>query len=337
MGERLRLLKLIYETLEIHAMNLAGIDLNLLLVFDAVMSERNATRAGVRIGMSQPAVSNALNRLRHVLKDDLFIRGPEGMRPTARALELAGPIRTALSEIENALNPIEFDPSTAERTFKIASTDYATLTLMPYLSTYISNEAPGVNIHLIPTEGKFFELLDGQEAEYGINPLTEIPDRFNSLNLGGDTFVCMMRPDHPLSKYEKIPLKEYAAARHLLVTPRGDPRGFVDDRLEKAGLSRRIVMTVNNFGSAPMIVLSSDMILTAPSKIVEKYSRFFDIHVVRAPIQPPSDVMGMMLLWHKRLTNHPAHTWFQSLLKRAAQDLQLYGLEHYLSVKKLGQ
>lgn len=318
-------------------MNLAGIDLNLLLVFDAVMSERNATRAGTKIGMSQPAVSNALNRLRHVMRDDLFVRGQDGMRPTARALELAMPVRSALMEIEEALNPLSFDPATAERTFTVAANDYSTMTLMPYLSTYISNEARGVNIHTIPIEGRFFEKLDAQDAEYGINPLGEVPERFNSLHLGGDKFVCMMRPENPLAKYDELPLEDYAAARHLLVSPRGDARGFVDDQLEKAGLSRRVVMTVNNFGSAPMIVLSSDMILTMPSRMAEKCGNFFELRVVPSPVQPPSDVTGMTLVWHKRLTNHPAHTWFQNLMMRAAHDLEMYGMNHYLTVPAPGQ
>lgn len=318
-------------------MNLAGLDLNLLLVFDAVMSERNATRAGNKIGMSQPAVSNALNRLRHVLKDDLFVRGQDGMRPTARALELATPVRHALMEIEEALNPMAFDPATTERTFTIACTDYSSMTLMPYLATYVSNEAPGVNIHTVPIEGRLYEKLDSQEADYGINPTSNIPDRFNALNLGQETFVCMMRPDNPLAKYKELPIEEYAAARHLLVSPRGDARGFVDDELEKRGLNRRVVMTVNHFGSGPMIVLSSDMILTMPSRMADKCSNFFDLHVVPSPVQPPSDILGMMLIWHNRLTNHPAHTWFQSMMKRAAQDLEIYGMDHYLNVDKPGQ
>jgi len=318
-------------------MNLAGIDLNLLLVFDAVMSERNATRAGNKIGMSQPAISNALNRLRHALKDDLFIRGKDGMRPTARALELATPVRSALMEIEEALNPIAFDPAFAERTFKIEATDYATMTLLPYISTYISNEAPDVNIHTYPVVSRFFEKLDTQEVEYGIYPVGDIPDRFNSMSLGGDRFVCIMRTDNPLARYTELPLEEYAAARHILVSPRGDPRGFVDEGLENRGLRRRVVMTVNNFGSAPMIVLSSDMILTIPSRMAEKCCKFFDLHVVPSPIQPPSDTTGMTLVWHNRLTNHPAHTWFQTLMKRAAQDLEIYGMDHHLAVDKPGQ
>ncbi len=196
MGGRGKLLKLIFLNSDIHIMNLAGIDLNLLIVFDAVMGERSATRAGRKIGMSQPAVSNALNRLRHHLRDDLFVRGPEGMRPTARALELELPIRSALAEIEDALDPVAFDPSTAQRTFTIATADYMAITLLPYVASYITAETPGVNVHTIPIEGRLYERLDHQEADYGLMPLGDIPERFGRLRLAHDHFICMMRSDH---------------------------------------------------------------------------------------------------------------------------------------------
>ncbi|MCK0068933.1 MULTISPECIES: LysR family transcriptional regulator [Kordiimonas] len=314
-------------------MNLAGIDLNLLLVFDAVMKERNATRAGMAIGMSQPAVSNALNRLRHIMKDDLFVRGPDGMRPTSRAQELANPIRHALAEIEEALNPASFDPANAERTFVIATTDYASMTLMPYLASYISDEAPKVNIHTIPIQGRLYEKLDSQEADFGITALSETPERFGRMDMHSDEFVVMMRPDHPLARHKNsIPLEEYSAARHLLVTPRGDARGFMDEQLEKRGLKRQISMTINSFGPGPMIVMSSDLILTIPSRMAGKCAQFFDLHIMPSPIQPPKELTGGVMIWHNRLTNHPAHTWFRQLIKRASDDFIQHGFEHYMNV-----
>lgn len=308
-------------------MNLAGVDLNLLLVFDAVMTERNATRAGRKIGMSQPAVSNALNRLRHTLRDELFLRGPDGMRPTSRALELELPVRRALAEIEEALDPSMFDPSSAERTFTIATTDFATMTLLPYIAGYLMDEAPGVNFHTVPIEGRLYEKLDAQEADYGLTALGEVPPRFGRLDIGTDKFVCMMRSDHALARHSTIPIDAYTEARHLLVTPRGDAHGFVDEELEKLGRERRLVMTVNNFGSVPMIVAASDLVATVPSKIAEKCTHFFDLHVVPSPVQPPGNITGEVLVWHKRLTNHPAHTWFRNLVKRAGTDLDTYGIK----------
>ncbi|WP_081611487.1 LysR family transcriptional regulator [Kordiimonas gwangyangensis] len=309
-------------------MNLAGIDLNLLVVFNAVMDERNATRAGRKIGMSQPAVSNALNRLRYLMKDDLFVRGPDGMRPTARALELEIPVRRALSELEEALDPVSFDPRNAERTFTIATDDYMAMTLLPYLSSYLVNEAPGVNIHTTPVQGRLFEKLDAQEADYGLAPMgDDVPERFGRMEVGTDHFVCLMRTDHPLAQYDEIPLEEYAAARHMLVSPRGDPRGFVDEQLEAMGMSRRLVMVVNHFGSAPMIISSSDLIVTVPSRMADKCTEFFDLHVVPSPISPPPGMVGAVLVWHKRLTNHPAHTWFRDQILRASRDLDEHGLK----------
>ena len=308
-------------------MNLAGLDLNLLLVFDAVMNERNATRAGERIGMSQPAVSNALNRLRYVMKDELFLRGAEGMRPTARAMELEMPVRRALTEIEHALDPVVFDPKTAKRTFTIATTDYASLTLLPYLAGYLMDEAPGVNVHTIPIEGRLYEKLDAQEADYGLTALGGVPSRFGREDIGTDSFVCMMHADHPLAKYDSIPIEEFAAARHLLVTPRGDANGFVDDYLASVGLSRQIAMTVNGFGAVPMIIDSSDLIASIPSKMADKCSEFFDLKLVPCPVPKPEGVTGEVLIWHKRLTEHPAHTWFLELVKRAGRDLDKYGMK----------
>jgi len=311
-------------------MNIASLDLNLLLVFDTVMTERNITRAGFKIGMSQPAVSNALNRLRHTLKDDLFLRGADGMRPTARALEIATPVRTALLEIESALNPVAFNPATAERTFTLETTDYAALTWMPFLAKYLAEEARGINLHTIPIENRFYEKLDVQEADFGFTALeiASVPDRFGSLTLGTEKFICLMRPDHPLAKYDQIPLEEYAAARHLLVTPRGDPRGFADVELEKHGLKRRIVMTLNQFTAAPMAVLSSDMVLTAPSRIAEKCVQFFDIHMVKSPIQPPPGIGGV-LVWHKRLSNHSAHMWFRDQIVRANTEMNEFDTQDF--------
>lgn len=307
-------------------MNLAGMDLNLLLVFDAVMSERNATRAGERIGMSQPAVSNALNRLRYVMKDELFLRGADGMRPTARAMELEMPVRRALTEIEHALDPVVFDPATARRTFTVATTDYATLTLLPYVANYLMSEAPGINLHTVPIEGRLYEKLDSQEVDYGLTALGPVPKRFGREDIGSDDFVCVMHKDHPLARFEEIPMKEFAAARHLLVTPRGDPNGFVDDYLRDRGLSRQVVMTVNGFGSVPMILEASDMIASIPRKMAEKCSEFFDLKLIPCPVPKPDGVVGEVLIWHQRLADHPAHSWFRDLVKRAGADLKTKGI-----------
>ena len=293
-------------------MNLAGIDLNLLVVFDALMQERSVTRAGRRIGMTQPAVSNALNRLRHLLKDDLFLRGPKGMRPTPRAVELAGPIRQALSQVETALMPAEFDPAKAANTFRLAMADYAASLILPPLAHRLEREAPGVNIRVRVNDNvSALGLLDRNEIDFAIGYHTDWPERFGGQVLFTETYVCVMRRGHPLAR-ERITLEEFAAARHLLVTLTGEATGFVDRLLKKRGLTRRVAMTANQFLVAPLIIQTSDMIMTLALRTAARFAEVNKLHIVPVPLEP--DPIALTLLWHKELSHHPAHEWMRALL-----------------------
>jgi DNA-binding transcriptional LysR family regulator len=301
-------------------MNLAAIDLNLLLVFDAMMAERNVTRAAGRIGLSQPAMSNALNRLRHHLKDELFVRGADGMTPTPRAQELADPIRSSLSELEEALEAVKFDPLTSDRAFNIGCNDYVICTLIPPLAAYLSEHAPELRLRLYPTAGNTLELLDAQAIDFGISALVDIPERFDSLTLIEDSYVVVMRKDHPLAD-RQLDLQRYAAADHLLVSPRGDAYGFVDAELTKQGLSRNVRMTVNNFSSAPPILAASTMILTIPRRIAEIHAPLHDLQVAPCPVPSTLDYSSAVVIWHRKLGAHPAHSWFRDALAAIARDL----------------
>ena len=293
-------------------MNLAGIDLNLLVVFDALMQERSVTRAGRRIGMTQPAVSNALNRLRHLLKDDLFLRGPKGMRPTPRAVELAGPIRQALSQVETALMPAEFDPAKAANTFRLAMADYAASLILPPLAHRLEREAPGVDIRVRVNDNvSALGLLDRNEIDFAIGYHTDWPERFGGQVLFTETYVCVMRRGHPLAR-ERITLEEFAAARHLLVTLTGEATGFVDRLLKKRGLTRRVAMTANQFLVAPLIIQTSDMIMTLALRTAARFAEVNKLHIVPVPLEP--DPIALTLLWHKELSHHPAHEWMRALL-----------------------
>lgn len=302
-------------------MNLAGMDLNLLLVFNAVMIERNVTRAAGLIGLSQPAMSNALNRLRYYLKDDLFVRGADGMMPTARAQELADPIREILANLEQVLDTADFDPLTSDREINIGCNDYVICTLIPRLAAYLSREAPELRIRLYPTAGNTFELLDTRGIDLGIGAVADIPDRFGSMVLIEDSYQVVMRRDHPLAE-RQLDLQRYAAADHLLVSPRGDAHGFVDTELAKQGLTRNVRMTVNNFSSAPPILAASTMILTLPSRIADIHAPLHDLHVVPCPVPSTLDYSSAVAVWHRKLINHPVHIWFRQALVDITQDLQ---------------
>jgi DNA-binding transcriptional LysR family regulator len=293
-------------------MNLAGIDLNLMVVFDALMEERSVTKAGRRIGMTQPAVSNALNRLRHVLKDDLFLRGPKGMRPTPRAVELAGPVRQALAQIDLALRPVQFDPAKATNTFRLAMADYAASLILPQLAHRLEREAPGVDIRTRVNDNiNALGLLDRNEIDFAIGYHTDWPERFGGQVLFTETYVCVMRRGHPLAR-DRITVEEFAAARHLLVTITGEPVGFVDRLLRRHGLTRHIAMTANQFLVAPLIIQNSDMIMTLALRTAERFAEINKLHIVPVPLEP--DPIDLTLLWHKELIRHPAHEWMRSML-----------------------
>lgn len=295
-------------------MNLRRLDLNLLVIFDALMAERNVTRAARRIGLSQPAFSNALSRLRHYLKDELFIRSVEGMRPTPRALELAAEVHNALTAIESALDPASFEPSTALRSFTIDTNDYMASTSVVPLMRRLADEAPGIDVRLLPPNGRALERLDAGEADFAIGAYGELPERFGVEQLDDNVFVCVMRADHALAR-GKFDLERYAAAKHLLITPRGDPVGFVDEALAQHGLSRRIALTVNQFSVAPAIVANSDLIVTLPKRIADFYAPLFALAMRPSPFGTPKVFRSIDLIWHKRIGQHPAYVWFRELLK----------------------
>jgi DNA-binding transcriptional LysR family regulator len=300
-------------------MNLRSIDLNLLLVFDAVFQEKNITKAGSKIGLTQSSVSNALSRLRGHLGDELFVRAAEGMRPTPRAIELAEPIRSTLFSLQHILDPQRFNPATESRVFKIAAVDYFSVIVAPRLASYLSQNAPGIDVRIISGSTGTYELLDNGEADFAAVPLEKFADRFESQVLITDTWVCMAREGHPLAG--TVPtVNQFADAQHLGLSLNGNSHNFIDDELAKLGLSRRVAMTVNHSAVIPAIVEESDLIVTAPRKVVQRYasanSFLFD-----CPVPVPNKSIHLDLAWHKRLSVHPSQKWFKDTLLSIASTL----------------
>jgi DNA-binding transcriptional LysR family regulator len=221
--------------------NLRRLDLNLLVVFDAVMAERSVTRGAQRVFLTQSAVSSALGRLRHQLGDELFLRGPGKLRPTPRALEIEEPVRALLAELQQVLAPATFNPATEHRRFTIATNDYFTAVVAPPLARRLARVAPGVDVNIVPTAGRALEMLDAREADVVCTSWGQLPERFATATLVQDEYVCVVRKDHPFARKPPT-LRQFAQAKHRLVSPRGDAHGFVDERLAEKGLTRRIVM-----------------------------------------------------------------------------------------------
>jgi DNA-binding transcriptional LysR family regulator len=236
------------------AVKLGAIDLNLLVVFDAVMQERNVTRAGQRLGLSQPAMSHALSRLRHMLKDDLFIRSPKGMLPTPRAEELAAPLRAALDGLQQSLEPAQFDPAKASRRFRIAVDNYAAIVLVGILAERVGELAPRVLLEFRPSGTlKILDLLDRGELDLAIGPRLEAGERFSQQSLLDDEFVAVLRKNHPAMNVRELSAKRFADLPHLEISSALHSTDFIDQALARRKLARRIVLY------APFLSATSDL------------------------------------------------------------------------------
>jgi len=299
-------------------MNLRSLDLNLLVILDAIYKEGNVTRAASRVGLSQPATSNALTRLRGHLKDELFLRSPDGLRPTPRVLELAPQLHTLLTELEYLLDPVTFDPETAVNSITIAAVDYFSVVIIPPLLNILTKEAPGIRIQVIPSVGRSLEALDNGDIDFASATLSKIPERFGHARMIEDRYVCLVRKGHPLAE-QGVTLRQYAKMSHLLVSPIGDPKGFVDVELAKSGLTREISLVLSEFSAAPPVVASSDLVLTAPARLLNQLVTPKHV-ILDCPVETPLQFRSLDLIWHDRLSRHPAKEWIRNAIFRAAEN-----------------
>lgn len=304
-------------------MSFLTLDLNLLRVFDAVMTEQNLTRAASRLAMTQPAVSNAVKRLREALGDELLIRTAHGVKPTARADSLWPAVRRALAELEEAVAPRSFELAKAHVTFRMAMADATAALLLPSLVRLIEREAPGIDIRMVPltTREPRPMLLRGDiDLAIGFFPgvvaqlqgATETPVRHERLYSG--EYICVMRNDHPLAKKE-LTLDEYCNANHLLVSFSGRARGLVDDALTNVGRERRILLTVNQFFTAGKVVAASDLLMVLPRHLIAATGMSDALIAKELPFDMPDVHIDM--LWHERDARSPGHKWLREQLVNA--------------------
>src|SRR6185312_1177588 len=221
-----------------------------------VMQERSVTRAGRRLGLSQPAMSHALTRLRHMLKDDLFIRSPKGMVPTPRAEQLALPVRAALDRLQQSLEPTQFDPSTATRNFRIAVDNYAAVVLVGPLAARITNIAPEVTLEFRPSGTLDIpDLRDRGELDLAVGPFAKQGERFSHQQLLQDEFVAVLRKNHPATSTRELAIEKFAALPHLEISSVHHATDFIDEALARRKLTRRIALRAP-FLSAVRILLA---------------------------------------------------------------------------------
>lgn len=289
-------------------------ELNLLMVFDAIMTERSITRAANRLSMTQPAVSNAVSRMRVAWKDELFVKDGRNIQPTLHAQNLWNQVREPLSSLSEAVDPKSFDPATAKRTFRVAVNDIVVDMAWAELRCIFEKEAPGVNIHAVPyTIVNTEQVLEDAEVDMVIGGTGVISNTFRAEYLFSPIFVCIMNNDHPLAKAD-LSVEEFAAADHLLVSLSGDVTGYTDQVLLQHGLSRRVAVTVNHFSSVASLIKRSDLICVIPISAVAEEIIAGDIAATRPPIElMPQQVSA---IWHKRQDSDQGLIWLRDHLKR---------------------
>jgi DNA-binding transcriptional LysR family regulator len=297
-------------------MQLKNFDLNLLVVFEAVQRERSMTRAGEKLGLSQPAMSHALNRLRWLLKDQLFVRTPKGMMPTPRAERLSEPISRALSDLQRTLDPEEFTPVESQRRFVIALNNHAALVLAGPVFAECQAVAPNVRLSLRPSGTlDVLEMLDRGELDLAILGRHAPASRFSMQTLIEDHHVAVTRRGHPIAKRE-MEFDAFAALPHLIISSTGDDLGFVDAELKARGLARSVVAEAP-YLSAAALLTQTDMVSVMASRIAKEFSR---AHAVEpTPLPFPSPTLSTVLVWHGRFDDHPAHRWLRGVVCSAAE------------------
>jgi len=298
--------------------NWRAFDLNLLVVFDGLIQERSVTRAGRKLGISQPALSHALNRLRYLLKDQLFIRTPQGMVPTPRAEQLALPLRQALADMQRALEPVAFVPAEASRRFAIAVNNYAAIVLAAPLVAAVFAAAPLLQLDLRPSGTlDVLELLDHGDLDIAIGTFDEVGERFATAKLPEDEFVAVMRRAHPAGR-RPLSTASFGALRHAAISSSGDDTGFIDRSLATQGTKRRIELRLP-YLSAGSVLAKSDFVATLSRRVARALTRDAALELRELPFRSPS--VHTSLLWHRRFDGHPAHRWLRDLIVSVSSGL----------------
>jgi DNA-binding transcriptional LysR family regulator len=322
-------------------MNFAALDLNLLRVFDAMTIELNTTRAGERVGLSQPAVSSALGRLRHIVGDELFVREGNRMVPTERALMLGAPIREALRRMEDALsNVARFDPAAAAQTFRLSGSDYFSTLLMPRLSAAVMSEAPGVTLQMLDhPSGEALRLLAEGAIDLAVVPVEradrkdrppsptlvdarfEVPDWVCSRKLLESFVVAVAPKHHPaleragVQPGHRIPAEVFCAIPQVLMSMDGGTTGTIDPVLAAHGLTRRVAVTVPHFQAVALAIAEAGLLGNLPIHFARSVAPLLELELYLPPYDPP--ITEVMLFWHRRVDGNAASAWLRDHIVRA--------------------
>ena len=303
-------------------MDFHGIDLNLLAAFDALMSECNVTRAATRVGVSQPAMSAALSRLRKLLGDPLFLRSAEGLLPTPRARELAEPISQALRQLEATLvRKPDFVPAVAKLTVNLGLSDYPAFVVLPALLEALTEQAPGisVNVHAFNDRDHAVDLLDAGAIDVAIGvPPTHSDGRILTRPILRDEFVTIIASKHPAAR-RGMNMKTYLSLPHALASPEGQRHGLVDQALAQLGQQRTLALTLPHMFALPAIVARTGMTATVMKRVALQSPAGRQLAFFPPPVTLPEIVF--YLIWHRRSDGHQAQKWLRTLIESIALAL----------------
>jgi DNA-binding transcriptional LysR family regulator len=313
-------------------MELKEIDLNLLLIFTELIRERRVLRTAENLGMSQPGVSNGLNRLRHILNDELFVRTPRGMEPTSYAMQLAGPIAEALEQIRVTLEVgASFDPATSTRRFSIAMTDIGEIDFLPTLVEAIERLAPGITINTVRNNAVHLkEEMENGQVDLAVGLLPDLQANFFKRQLTVSEYVCLFRRGHPLDK-AAMTLEDFVAAGHLVVVSAGTGHSVVDEEFRRRGIVRNVKLQIPHFAAVGFLLHETNLITTVPKRLVNRCTGPFDLASTPVPFDLPA--IPIDLFWSARYHRDPANQWLRTLMvdtfniEEAARSNALCGRE----------
>lgn len=300
-------------------MQLRDIDLNLLVIFNQLIIDKRVSAVAETLGITQPAVSNALKRLRGLLKDELFLRTSHGMVPTPFALQLAEPVDYALGTIHGALNQqTSFDPTSSTRTFTLAVSDIGDIYFLPVLLKEVMRSAPQLRISTVRnTAVSLRENLEIGKVDLAIGLLPQLQGGYFQRHLFKHRYVCMFRRDHPVAS-QPMTLDLFQSLEHVVVISAGTGHGEVDTILDRAGIVRRVRAVVPHFIAVGPILQSTDLVATVPERFAMRCTQPFDLIYVPHPAPLPE--IAIKMFWHAKYHRDPANRWLRQLLFEMFSD-----------------
>ena len=294
-------------------MQLQDLDLNLLVVFNQLLVERRVSKVAENLGLTQPAVSNSLARLRKLLGDELFLRTPSGMEPTPFAEQLAEPVTYALGMIHGALNQrSSFDPKASTRAFTIGMTDIGEVYFLPVLVNSLRQQAPGVTVSTVRnTAVNLKDEMEAGKVDLAIGLLPQLKAGFFQRRLFRQRYVCLFRQGHRLDK-KKLSLAEFSGAEHLVVVSPGTGHGKVDELMERSGIERNVRLTVPHYVAIGHILQATDLVATVPERLAQRMAQPFGLTYTAHPAKLPD--MAINVFWHAKFHRAPDSQWLRTLV-----------------------